>query len=362
MKITIDCRFLNASGVGVYLQGCLPYFLDSPHSFLLLGDAEKLRCFTAGHKNCAVIPCGIKPFSIAELLAFPAHLKRAINKTDLYYSPYFNIPGGVTVPVYTTIHDIIFPDMPELVSKAGLAARMWFYHRAFRRSKKIFTVSHFSKSRIEHFLGNIKPVVVTHTAILPYLLDFQKIEKTEKILFIGNIKKHKGLSYLLDAFIAARAEGLPHKLVIVGSKDNFRSADTSMPAKLEQADSFGVEFTGLLSNEKLKTLLAEAALLVQPSLYEGFGLPPLEAMVTGTQALVSDIPVFKEIYDVFPVTFFRAGDVSDLKEKLMNLLYAQEPRNLVLSDDLAEKYTFKKTAAIILENIHEACPATLLTA
>jgi glycosyltransferase involved in cell wall biosynthesis len=353
MKITIDCRFLGASGIGVYLQGCLPYFLNSTHRFILLGNAEKLRGFTEGHTNYEIIPCTVKPFSIAELFFFPSRLKKIIDQSDLYYSPYFNIPGGITVPVYTTIHDIIFPDMPELTSKAGLWARMWFYRRAFQRSKKIFTVSNFSKSRIEHFLGNTKPIIVTHIALQPYLLDFLKIEKKEKILFIGNIKKHKGLAYLLDAFIAARAEGLPHKLVIIGSKDNFRSADTATLAKLEQADSAGIEFAGLLSDERLKTLLAEAALLVQPSLYEGFGLPPLEAMIAGTQTLISDIPVFKEIYGDFPVTFFRAGDAADLKEKLLTLLYQQDSKTIVLPESLAKKYTFEKTASIVLQHIEK---------
>jgi len=60
--------------------------------------------------------------------------------------------------------------------------------------------------------------------------------------------------------------------------------------------------------------------LVQPSLYEGFGLPPLEAMVLGTPALISDILVFKEIYNDFPVTFFKTGDAIDLKNKMIELL------------------------------------------
>ena len=353
MRITIDCRLIDASGVGVYLQGCLPYFLNSPHTFVLLGDTEKLRELVQDYQNYEIIPCTAKPFSISELLAFPKHIKKIINHTDLYYAPYFNIPGGITVPVCTTIHDIIFPDMPELTSKIGLAARMWFFRQAFQGSKKIFTVSNFSKSRIEYFLGNTKPVIVTYSAIQTYLLhrDTSNIQKKETLLFIGNIKKHKGLWRLLDAFFLARNEGLRHKLVIVGDKDNFRSADTESLRKLDHIDPSIVEFTGHIANEKLKILLAEAALLVQPSLYEGFGLPPLEAMIAGTKALVSDIPVFKEIYEGFPVTFFRAGDSLDLKEKLIALLYNKPTETVTLSEQLAGMYTFQKTASIILAHI-----------
>jgi glycosyltransferase involved in cell wall biosynthesis len=248
--------------------------------------------------------------------------------------------------------------MPELTSRLGLAARLWFFRRAYRRSRKIFTVSQFSKSRIEFHLGKKIPVIVTHSAIQPYFLrnDFTMlVEKNELILFIGNIKKHKGLSILLDAFFKARSEGLPHKLVIIGEKNNFRSKDTEAFEKLSSDEASScVEFTGFISDEKIKALLAEAALLVQPSLYEGFGLPPLEAMISGTGALVSDIPVFREIYGDFPVTFFRAADALDLKDKLMYLLYNKQPERLVLPEHLASRYTFKKTSSIILRELTEA--------
>jgi glycosyltransferase involved in cell wall biosynthesis len=93
--------------------------------------------------------------------------------------------------------------------------------------------------------------------------------------------------------------------------------------------------------------------LVQPSLYEGFCLPPLEAMVLGTKALISDIPVLKEIYGGFPVTFFKAGSIEDLKEKML-LLSKQTTLSISLPNHLKEKYTFQKTASIIMSNFNHA--------
>jgi glycosyltransferase involved in cell wall biosynthesis len=353
MTITIDCRMIGASGVGVYLRECLPFFLDSPNKFVLLGDAEKLIPVGKDHQNSKIVDCAIKPFSIRELLFFPRVLKKTINQTDLFYSPYFNIPGGITIPVYTTIHDIIFSDMPELASTVGLAARIWFYRRAFKTSEKIFTVSEFSKFRIQHHLGPGKPVIVTYNAAQSYLLEpfVHPPEKKDIILFIGNIKKHKGLSCLLDAFLEARKEGLTAKLIIAGSMENFRSRDSGVLERVNSLGGKGVEFTGFIPDEKLRTLLAEAALLVQPSLYEGFGYPPLEAMTVGTRALISDIPVFREIYGDFPVTFFKAGDSGDLTEKLLSLLRNKKTPRLTLPPELAGKYSFKKTAGIILEEL-----------
>jgi glycosyltransferase involved in cell wall biosynthesis len=344
MKIAIDCRCAD-SGVGVYLRGCLPYLLESGNDFLLLGNAEKLRHFEK--TNVQIAECDIKPFSLKELFFFPRALSKKINRCDIYYSPFFNIPAGIQIRVYTTIHDIIFPDMPQLTSKLGLAARMWFYKRAVRRSRIVFTVSQFSASRILHYFKNVN-VVVTYNAVQRYIYDYDTscIQKSKTIVFIGNIKKHKGLPILLDAFFAAKKCGLDYKLIIIGSKENFRTEEN-----LELQSSEEVQFTGYLYDEELTRILAQAALLVQPSLYEGFCYPPLEALTLGTPALISDIPVLREIYEDFPVTYFKAGDAACLKDKLLELLQNKEPSFIKIDDALRTRYDFRKTAKIILDTM-----------
>ncbi|GHV83575.1 glycosyl transferase [Spirochaetia bacterium] len=344
---------LDASGIGVYIRECLPYFLSTAHKFFIIGSKDRLEGFVKEKANVTILDCFLKPFSTKEIIVFPKTIIKKINSGDIYYSPYFNIPPGIKVPIYTTIHDIIFPDMPEITSKPGLAARMFCYKRAYKYSKKIFTVSEFSKTRIQYFLGNKVPIVVTHSAIQPHFLNFDtsNIHKKETIIFIGNIKRHKGLWCLLDAFFEARAAGLKHKLIIVGEKNNFRSQDTESLALLENVDPSVVEFTGFISDTKLMQLLSEAALLVQPTLYEGFCLPPLEALVLGTKALISDIPVLKEIYAGYPVEFFKTGDSTDLKEKLLSMLLNKPPEHITLPHDLKTKYTFDKTFKTITENL-----------
>jgi glycosyltransferase involved in cell wall biosynthesis len=357
MNITVDCRTIGNSGVGVYLRGCLPFFLSSSHHLTLLGDKETILASVPGETlppgRAEFLPCKVKTFSVKELFFFPASIKRKINKTDIYYSPFFNIPGGIKVPVYCTIHDIVFPDMPELTSKAGLLIRMFFFRRAVKRSKKVFTVSSFSKSRIQHYFGAAVPVIVTHSALQPFFFEVPaaSYRKTETVVFIGNIKKHKGLKTLLEAFLLARKEGLPHKLIIIGEEKDFRTADSESLKRMDDIEASAVEFTGRLDNGSLKRFIASASLLVQPSLYEGFGLPPLEAMILGTKALISDIPVFREIYADFPVVFFQAGNAADLKNKLTELLLNRMPETITLSPELSERYSFKKTSAVILKEL-----------
>ncbi len=93
-------------------------------------------------------------------------------------------------------------------------------------------------------------------------------------------------------------------------------------------------------------LLSQAKFLVQPSLYEGFGIPPLQALYCGTKAVISDIPVFKEIYDGFPVVFFESGNSNDLCEKMQRTFCDESPLG-----EIPEKYSYKKTASLILSEI-----------
>jgi len=353
VKITIDCRHINSSGgIGVYFRGILPFFLASGVSIFLLGD-EKIVRQAAQNNAVEIAHCAIKPFSLRDTFAFSKSILGKINSGDIFYTPYFNVPNGIKVPIYSTIHDIIFPDMPDLVSKPGFLVRMYFYRRAARLSKAIVTVSEFSKSRIKHFLGDSLNVINASNAVIaPFQADLKNLpEKKRNILFIGNIKKHKGLDILLDAFLQCKKEGLDYELVIIGSRDNFRSGDKKTSKRLDSLEGHGVNFTGYISDAEKWRILAESALLVQPSLYEGFGYPPLEAMLSGTQALISDISVFKEVYSDFPVHFFSAGDSRDLHDKLLEILSGKNPQAVYLNDTLMRKYTFEKTASIILREM-----------
>jgi len=353
MIITVDCRHINSSGgIETYFKGLLPYFLSSGAVIFLLGDEKKLIQISE-NSGGEILHCTVKPFSLRDTFAFPKSILKKINSGDIYYTPYFNIPNGIKVPVCSTIHDIIFLDMPNLVTKFGFWIRLYFYKRAARLSKVIFTVSEFSKSRIKHFLGDTLNVINASNAVnVPFKKYLKKItEKKNNIIFIGNIKKHKGLNILLDAFLQCRKERLDYELIIIGSRNNFRSRDKETSKRLGDLESQGVRFSGYISDAEKWKLLAESALLVQPSLYEGFGYPPLEAMLSGTQALISDISVFKEVYSDFPVRFFRAGDSGDLHDKLLEILLGKKQQTIYLNDTLMKKYNFEETASVVLREL-----------
>lgn len=347
MKIAIDCRMIGSGGIGSYISALLPYFIKNNECFLF-GKKNQIELY----KNFSGVKTYIYEencFSLREMFKFPEELKKEINSCDIYYSPYCNIPGGIKIPVFTTIHDVVFLDVKGLASKTGTIIRKFFYKRAVKHSKAIFTVSNFSKERIIHHLKCRKPIICTYNALPDWFAGGSAVtseSKKDVILFVGNIKKHKGLSILLDAFIMAKNKGLKEKLVIVGNKDNFRTKDEEIFEKIEKAPQNSVEFTGKISDEELKNLYKSSKVLVQPSLYEGFGMPPLEAMNLGTHVILSDIEVFKEIYEKFPVTYFENKNSDSLCEKLLKI-------NEITSKklELPKIYSFERTYEIIINTL-----------
>lgn len=329
IKLAVDMRMSGKSGIGSYFDSLFPYF----------------------EKNFDVIqinPENIEPFSLKELFSFPKEELKKINSCDAYYTPYCNIPSGIKIPIFSTIHDIVFLDFP-LTGKIGTMARKWFYKRACKKSSTIFTVSNFSADRIMYHLHCKKKIVVTYNAS-PAQYDEPKIKEEKSspvnLLFVGNIKKHKGLHVLLEAFKIVLSTIPDAKLTIVGNAKNFRTGDETISKEI---NNFGdkVLFTGFISNEELNLAYHNASLLVQPSFYEGFGMPPLEALNCGTNVVLSDIPVFKEIYKDFPVTFFECGNASDLANKIFEALKKPTPENI------PNIYSFERTFGIIKNTIEE---------
>ncbi|QTQ11764.1 glycosyltransferase family 4 protein [Treponema parvum] len=365
MRLAIDCRMIDSGGIGTYVSELIPYFLKKDQC-LLLGTHEQCTAFLR-KQNVEFCFCDVRPFSFAEFFSFPKDVLDKINSCDAYYTPYCNIPSGIKIPIYSTIHDVVFLDVKGLSSPLGNLMRKFIYKRAIRLSKAVFTVSEFSKDRILYRLHCKKNIIVGYNGLPSWVLkddedahelpeeDQKQTEnqnQTSKslkdentILFVGNIKKHKGLSILLEAYSQAKKQIKDLNLVIVGNAENFRTGDKEIIERFQDITDGSVTFTGKINNSKLKKQYKKAKLLVQPSFYEGFGIPPLEALCCGTNAVISDIPVFKEIYKDFPVIFFKCGDAEDLSKQIVLHLNDEVPK---LPENI---YSYKDTADIILNTI-----------
>jgi glycosyltransferase involved in cell wall biosynthesis len=347
MRIAVDCRMLGKSGIGVYLENILQELvrIGGSCTFLLIGSEKEIAPVAGNSSSYDILPCPIPIFSKDEFLRFPV---REVNRCDAYYTPNINIPRGISVQVYSTIHDVAFLDV-KIASYFGRAIRKYMFKRAIRLSTKIFTVSKFSKERILHHFQADKEIIVTYNGINGQLKDHTASAQSpypfEYILYVGNIKKHKGLSTLLKGFAEAKKNGMSKKLIIVGSAENFRTKDSEI-IKFLQAQHDDIIFTGRVPDKTLYDIIAHTQCLIQPSLYEGFGIPPLEALYLGRPVILSDIPVFREIYGDLPVQLFETGNSQMLAEKMLDIKIIVEPISQ-LRDKINDSYSYYSSAKIV---------------
>lgn len=336
MKIAIDCRYLGKSGIGRVCDGIIENLDYTENNYYLIGNSQKLKKFA----GATVIEDDTEPYSVKGLLKFN---KKRINKEcDCIIIPNFLIPYGIKIPVYSIMHDLIFLDIKETTNGfVDYLEKKFLLKRAMKKSRSISCVSAFTKSRCEHFFPKYADKChVNYNGISKEILEYKRshsnAEKTNHIVFVGNVKRHKGLKTLLSAFSKIKDDSL--KLKIIGEKEGFITG-----LELDENAYKNVVFTGRLDDEALYREIASAKYLVLPSVYEGFGLPPLEALCLNTQPIVSDIPVFREIYADFPVKFFKTED------ELTALLQSEPDIIEDCEDKILEKYNFKDTAKKLLE-------------
>ena len=310
MRIVIDCRcvFDGCGGIGTYarqLASALALINDADEFVLLrtggrplspVTDAPNFRDYTV---EAAMLDADW------EQLQLPSVLEEL--EADLYHNPTFALPIVAPCHTVTTIHDVVFERRPDLVSPSLCQYLARWSRVAARVADRIITVSHYSRCAIEH-VYDVDPtrIDVTYEAV-----DLARFTPEYKgpiadefrarygiagpfILYVGALEPKKNIDNLLAAFArAARSHGIPHQLVLAGGVGGMRyDAD-------EAAQAFGVPertiVTGFLPDRYLPAAYRAADVFVYPSLYEGFGLPPLEAMACCTPTLVSSATSLPEV-------------------------------------------------------------------
>lgn len=350
MKLAVDCRMIGSSGIGTFIENVTIHMAaHSDLQLLLIGNKDTLKEYV-GKPNCRIVECTYQSFTLKELLCFPS---KEVNECDAFFTPNFNIPLGIKMPIFSTIHDVVFFDVKNICSPIGRFIRRLFINRALHISRHIFTVSHFSANRIRDLFNYKDTITVIPNGISKELAAFKNTsaptKKEKYIVCLGNLKRHKGIHVLIDAYNKARKTGkFDYKLYVIGRFD-FRTKDRHIIHLLKQQNE-NILFINDADNQALFELLQKASGLVSPSFYEGFGIPPLEAMYVGTPVVISDIPVYQEIYGNSPALFFKTGDPEDLAQKLLLLVNQNTPA----PDALFEEYNYARAAEIIVSRISAA--------
>lgn len=347
MTIAIDCRLIGQSGIGTFIENVMHYMVERIDlEFVLIGNVDRLSAYS-GKANCRIVECNYGSFTLKELICFPT---KEINRCDIFFTPYFNIPMGIRVPIFSMIHDVVFFDVEGICSPIGKFVRRIFIQRALIISATIFTVSNFSRQRILRHFRTFRKIEVVPNGLSKELLSYKATHNIVKdrsgLVFLGNIKRHKGLLVLWKAYERLIKEKQDAPMLTIIGNINFRTKDSQIMETI-QANKEKMRLVTNASNQEVYNILSNAACLISPSLYEGFGIPPLEAMSLGTPVIMSDIPVYKEIYGKFPVTFFETGNAEDLYRHL--LMLPSSP--ISVDEQIALTYNYQNTAQLILNKL-----------
>lgn len=210
---------------------------------------------------------------------------------DLYHSPSFSSLLYSSVPWMVTVHDLNHLKYGSLQKKA-------YYHfilkRFIRQAKAVLTVSEFSKKEIQHWMGGDNPLPVdvvynciesveVESSVAESVMSRLGVSSKKFFLALANPKPHKNIPFLLGAYARYRVKqgASAWPLVVTGNQANDYRSD-------------GVILAGALSSEEAHGLLRFSGALLSPSLYEGFGRPPVEAVANGVSCLASSIAPHRE--------------------------------------------------------------------
>ena len=307
MRVAIDARKLHDFGIGTYIRNILRHLarIDRTNEYVLLCHQPDLGVAAQLGANFRTVLASSPNYSLREQIQVPWVVRR--ERPDVFHAPHYVLPPAVRRRSVVTIHDCIhlmFPQyLPNRAAYVYAKAAMW---SAARSSNRILTVSEASKRDILHFF-NVPPekIVVVHNAIderfriAPAEEDIARVRERyrldhEFVLYAGNIKPHKNLVRVIEAFATLRKEGFDElKLLIIG--DEISKLPALRRAVHEHKLHKHVRFLGFLPDETLAVLYRLAAVFVFPSLYEGFGLPPLEALASGTPVVTSNVSSMPEV-------------------------------------------------------------------
>lgn len=310
VSIAVDCRMWKHTGIGVYLRNIvsrLPHLLDA--HMVLLGDVEQLAA--AGlPQSVEIVPCLAPIYSVREqwelLRALPADV-------ELFWSPHYNAPLFYRGPLLVTIHDICHVVMGSWKAAPHKQIYAQAFFRVLRHRARVTTVSEFTKSELVRFFAyDPLQIQVVSDGVAPSFFEVKKdVPPAAPPYFIsvGNAKPHKNCMGLVHAFSALAAE-IPHTLVFVGPMNYEFRQEVELAAGNWVAEG-RIRFEGRVSFDRLQTLVANAIALVFPSLYEGFGLPPLEAMACGCPVVAARATSIPEVCGDAALYFdpFDIGDI-----------------------------------------------------
>ena len=361
-RIGIDARFFGSTGKGLgrYTQKLIENLekVDSANQYFVFLRKENFDEYKPQNQNFKKVLADYPWYSFSEQVNMP----RILNKynLDLVHFPHFNVPIFYRKKFIITIHDLILLHFPTIKNTTLNPIFYWLKFLAYKiviksaikRAKKIIAVSEFTKKDIlENYNIPESKIVVTYQACENFCQTSSEKENEilkrygiikPYLLYVGNAYPHKNLEGFVLAYKDIKKEIDDLNLVLVGKEDYFYGI---LKKFVKDRNIPSVIFPDFIPDRDLDLVYKNAAVYVFPSLYEGFGLPPLEAMAKGTPVASSNHECMKEILGD-SACYFNARNRKETADTIIRLIGDAESRKNLTEKgyERIKKYSWEKMA------------------
>jgi glycosyltransferase involved in cell wall biosynthesis len=371
MRIGVNVHLLSTTHTGIqhYIRALIPELVTQAvsHEVVLYGEPAQLSLSSDGRLRWVAASRPLRSGAqrvLWEQLILPRLLRR--DGVRVFFSPAFILPilwGGAGV---VTVHDLNFEISPETIHPIRRAYLRRITRWSVHRARKVIAISQSTASDI----ARLYRVSGEKLAVIPYGLDaiftpenaraWEPMARSRYslpqrfLLFVGTLEPRKNLPRLLEAMALARRQANLPPLVLVGAPG------WQHERILAQARQQGIEdhivFAGYIPREHLPGVYAAASALLYPSLYEGFGLPPLEAMGCGTPVLASNTSAMPEVIGDGGL-LVDPRDVQAIAEGILRITQDERLRHQMVERglELARRFRWNEAARRTLRAIDEAC-------
>ncbi len=386
MHIGIDARMYGIAhrGLGRYVQklinGLSKLEDNNRYTLFALPPAAETLANLGG--KFKIVPTNVKWYGVREHLSLPKLITKS--GVELMHWPHINVPYRCPVPYVLTVHDLImlhFPDRRATTLPGWrYKIKFWAYRRvlknAIARSRHILTVSNFTKrDLLRHFPIDEKKITVTYPGVdkmvlgterLPNLPPFTEYLRASfginkpYLLYVGSAYPHKNLERLIAAWLILRAKYQRYwQLVLVGRPDYFyeqlkKFIQAAIPDEAVRRD---VILAGEVNDKDLDGFYRGARLFVFPSLYEGFGLPPLEAMQRGVPVIAAKAGALPEVLG--DAAYYVDPENTEHMAMALDLAGAQKKMQAELAQKGFERsthFSWENMARLTVETYHRPPP------
>jgi glycosyltransferase involved in cell wall biosynthesis len=377
VQVAIDIRRISDFGVGTYIRNIVRALsrLDRDNKYYLIGSPEKVQeigLLPANFHNIAFVESDT---SARGYFGFRAILGRL--NCDLVHIPHlFWLPRALPCPYVVTVHDVL-EHMSRTRDHSGVRRLLHFQltRRVLLGATRVFAVSKFTKSELEKLFSiPARKTEVVYNAIDERFMHGHASEADRElivqryqvtypfVLYAGRISPHKNLVRIIEAFSALRTElekddKYPDlKLIIIG--DELSKNPDLRRTVIKSGVQNDVRFLGFVPIEVLRILYDLAKVFVFPSLYEGFGLPPLEAMVHGTPVVTSNTSSLPEVVGNAAV-LVNPENVFEIMRALHRVLVDQPLREKMKRRSLeqSKRFSWESSAKRVLQVYQEVAQA-----